>query len=142
MERTQLPEDIQTLNARLTADPELTANMGPVHVLTVTGRKSGKPFSTPVSTVEHDGRRWLVAGWPDADWVKNLRANPAATLTKGTHVEHIRAVEVSLEEGAPALRAFVIERGGGPFAFNLSADTPLETFVAEARRHPVFKILK
>lgn len=33
-----------------------------------------------------DGQRWLVAGWADADWVKNVRASGSATLTKGTPV--------------------------------------------------------
>lgn len=140
MERTQLPEDIQQLNAKLTANPELTENMGPVHLLTVTGRTSGKPYSTPVSPVAYDGHRWLISGFADADWVKNLRANPSATLTKGTRVEQVRAVEVPPEQGAPALQAFVRERGGGRYAFGLDPDAPLETFVAEAERHPVFQI--
>src|SRR5947209_18263819 len=87
MDRTRLPDDIQALNARLKADPGLTANMGPVHILTVTGRRSGKPRATPVSLVVYGGDRWLVAGWADADWVKNLRASGSATLTKGVQVE-------------------------------------------------------
>ena len=72
MDRTRLPEDIQALNARLKADPGLTANMGPVHILTVKGRRSGKPRATPVSLVVYGGDRWLVAGWADADWVKTF----------------------------------------------------------------------
>ncbi len=97
MERTRLPEDIQALNAKLRADPALTENMGPVHMLTVAGRRSGQPQTTPVSPVEHDSQRWLIAGWADADWVKNLRASGSATLTKGTRVERIRVVEVTLQ---------------------------------------------
>jgi deazaflavin-dependent oxidoreductase (nitroreductase family) len=141
MERTRLPEDIQALNASLRADPTLTEHMGPVHVLTVVGRRSGRPQATPVSPVVYDDHRWLVAGWADADWVKNLRASGRATLTKGTRVERIRTVEVPPEQGAPALRAFVQERGGGRYAFGLDPDAPLETFVREAGRHPVFRIL-
>ena len=141
MDRTRLPDDIRALNARLTADPALTETMGPVHVLSVVGRRSGRPQATPVSPVTYDGHRWLVAGWADADWVKNLRASGWATLTKGTRVERIRAVEVSPEQGALALRAFVQERGGGRYAFGLDPDAPLETFEREAERHPVFQIL-
>ena len=89
----------------LRADPALTENMGPVHVLTVVGRRSGKAQTTPVSPVTHDGHRWLVAGWADADWVKNLRASGRATLTKGTRVEEVRTVEVPPEQGALPLRA-------------------------------------
>ena len=141
MDRTRLPDDIQALNAKLKADPALTENMGPVHVLTVLGRSSGRPQATPVSPVSYDGHRWLVAGWADADWVKNLRASGWATLTKGTRVERIRTLEVPPEQGALALRAFVLERGGGRYAFGLDPDAPLERFVREAERHPVFQIL-
>ena len=141
MERTRLPEDIQALNARLKADPALTATMGPVHVLTVVGRRSGRPQATPVSPVRYAGHRWLVAGWADADWVKNLRASGWATLTKGTRVERVRTMEAPPEQAALALRAFVQERGGGRYAFGLDPDAPLETFVREAERHPVFQIL-
>jgi hypothetical protein len=45
------------------------------------------------------------------------------------------------EQGALALRAFVLERGGGRYAFGLDPDAPLERFVREAERHPVFQIL-
>jgi deazaflavin-dependent oxidoreductase (nitroreductase family) len=141
MDRTRLPEDIRALNARLTADPALTETMGPVHVLTVVGRSSGRPQATPVSPVRYAGHRWLVAGWADADWVKNLRASGRATLTKGTRVERIRTLEVPPEQAAPALRAFVQERAGGRYAFGLDPDAPLEAFVREAERHPVFRIL-
>ena len=141
VERTQLPEDIQALNAQLRADPALTENMGPVHVLTVAGRRTGQPQTTPVSPVQYDGYRWLIAGWADADWVKNLRASGCATLTKGTRVERIRAVEVKPHQGAAALRAFVQERGGGRYAFGLQPDA-LETFEREAEAHPVFQIVE
>ena len=44
------------------------------HLLTVPGRRTGKPWSTPVSIVEDDGERWLVAPYGDRNWVKNARA--------------------------------------------------------------------
>jgi deazaflavin-dependent oxidoreductase (nitroreductase family) len=141
MDKTQLPDDLRALNARLTANPELTENMGPVHMLTVIGRRTGRPQVTPVSPVTSGGQRWLVAGWADADWVKNLRATGSATLTKGTRVEQIRAVEVTPEQGVPALRAFVQERAGSGRAFDLDPRAPFEAFLAESRRHPIFQIL-
>jgi deazaflavin-dependent oxidoreductase (nitroreductase family) len=141
MERTRLPDDIRALNAKLKADPLLTENMGPVHILTVVGRISGRPQITPVSPVVHDGQRWLVAGWADADWVKNVRASGWATLTKGARVQRIRAIEVPPEQAALVLRAFVQERGGGRYAFGLDPNAPLETFLHEAERHPVFQVM-
>src|ERR687885_682784 len=83
MERNRLPDDIRALNTKLLADPTLTENMGPVHILTVLGRRSGRPQATPWSPVTYSAHRWLVAGWADADWVKNLRASGQATLTEG-----------------------------------------------------------
>ena len=140
MDKSRLPADVLALNAQLVADPSRSENMGPVHVLTVTGRKSGKPHTTPVSPVTLDGHRWIVAGWPDADWVKNLRANGSATLVKGSRSEQIRATEAPLAQAARALQAFVVERGGGPYAFELDPNASLETFAAEVERHPVFRI--
>ena len=44
------------------------------HLLTVPGRRTGKPWSTPVSIVEDDGERWPVAPYGDRNWVKNARS--------------------------------------------------------------------
>ena len=44
-------------------------------------------------------------------------------------------------KGELPLRAFVQERGGGRYAFGLDPDAPLETFVREVERHPIFQIL-
>ena len=68
MTRPDLPTDLVTLNARLRANPDLTEGKRSVHVSTVPGRVSGELRSTPLSPVQHDGRRWLVAGWANADW--------------------------------------------------------------------------
>ena len=43
-------------------------------VLTVPGRKTGKPRSTPVTPMHVDGKRYVVNGYPGADWVHNVRA--------------------------------------------------------------------
>jgi hypothetical protein len=47
---------------------------GPRYLLVVKGRKSGIPRSTPVTLVEHEGARWLVAPYGQVGWVKNARA--------------------------------------------------------------------
>lgn len=57
-------------------------------VLTTTGRKSGKPRSTPliyVRDTDHDSDRYVVVasnGGADFDpsWWRNLQANPDATI--------------------------------------------------------------
>lgn len=52
-------------------------------VLTVLGRKTGKPRSTPITPMEVNGQRYVVGGFPGADWVRNAQANPEAQLTRG-----------------------------------------------------------
>lgn len=80
---------------------------GPM-VLTVTGRKSGQPRSTPITPFEVDGRRYVVGGFPGADWVRNAQANPDAELTRGKLRERVRMVELSAEEARPLLRQFPV----------------------------------
>ena len=46
---------------------------GPV-VLTVPGRKTGKPRTTPVTPMTVGGKRYVVAGMPGSDWAANARA--------------------------------------------------------------------
>lgn len=80
---------------------------GPM-VLTVTGRKSGRPRSTPITPFEVDGRRYVVGGFPGADWVRNAQANPDAALMRGKVREPVRLVELPTEEARPLLRQFPI----------------------------------
>ena len=54
---------------------------GPSQVLTVPGRKSGQPRSTPMTPFDHDGGLYTVAGYPGADWAANARAAGTGTLT-------------------------------------------------------------
>lgn len=50
--------------------------MGPMVLLTVRGRKSGEPRSTPVDLSERKGRSFLVTTHrqESSNWVRNLRA--------------------------------------------------------------------
>lgn len=75
---------------------------GPV-VLTVTGRKSGEPRSTPVTPMVVDGTRY-VAGMPGAEWIANARASSTATLQRGRRVEQVLLIELADDEARPLLR--------------------------------------
>jgi len=75
-------------------------------VLTVPGRKSGQPRSTPITPMHLDGKRYVVVGFPGADWEKNARAAETATLTAGKKSEAVRMVELSTDEARPLLRQF------------------------------------
>jgi hypothetical protein len=54
--------------------------MGPNALVTVHGRRSGMPRTTPLTIVAAKGRRWLLAPFGETDWVRNLRAAGRATI--------------------------------------------------------------
>jgi deazaflavin-dependent oxidoreductase (nitroreductase family) len=78
-------------------------------VLAVPGRKSGRERSTPVTPMTIDGREYVVAGFPGADWVANVRAAGQATLARGRKVRRVNVVEMSADDARPLLRAFPTE---------------------------------
>ncbi len=72
--------------------------MGPDVLLTVRGRKSGLPRSTPVAIAEIAGRDWLLSPFGDVDWAKNLRAAGHGTVGSGRHARAITAVALDRDE--------------------------------------------
>jgi len=111
--------------------------MGSQYLLTVAGRKSGEPRSTPVSIATLDGQRYIVAAFPEARWVGNVRAAGSGTLMRGGAVEQVMLTEVDPAERGPVLRAFLEQvRGGRRFFGSQTADD----IVAEADRYPVFRV--
>ncbi|MDZ7885384.1 MAG: nitroreductase family deazaflavin-dependent oxidoreductase [Mycobacterium sp.] len=114
---------------------------GPL-VLTVAGRKTGKPRSTPVTPMTVDGARYVVGGLPGADWVANARAAGTATLHQGRRAQQVRMTEIPAEQARPLLRQFptLVPTGVG-FIRNaglVDKGTPDE-FEALAGRLPVFR---
>jgi deazaflavin-dependent oxidoreductase (nitroreductase family) len=120
----------------------LRMGLAPRHtyLLTVHGRRSGTPYSTPVTLVVEGTHRWLVAPYGEVSWVRNARAAGQVTLSRGRRSETVAIVELGPADAAPVLQQYVtavpITR---PF-FGAKSDAPLEVFVAEAPRHPVFRI--
>jgi hypothetical protein len=62
------------------------------------------------------------------------------TFSRGHHTETVAIAELGPEEAAPALKRYVTELPITRPFFDAKPDAPLEAFVAEARRHPVFRI--
>ena len=113
-------------------------------VLTVPGRKSGKPRSTPLSVLEHEGHRYLLEGFPGADWARNVRAaDGRATLTTGKRREQVRLVELEARDALPVLRLWPVRLADGAKimadAGVVAAVTP-EAFEAVAGRCGVFRV--
>jgi deazaflavin-dependent oxidoreductase (nitroreductase family) len=120
----------------------LRVGLAPRHtyLLTVRGRRSGQPYSTPVTLVEEGPHRWLVAPYGDVSWVRNARAVGQVTLSRGRHAETVAVVELGPAEAAPVLKQYVTEVPITRPFFDARPDAPLEAFVAEAPRHPIFLI--
>ena len=74
-------------------------------VLSVRGRNSGQPRSTPVNPLSHDGGRYLVAPRGQTQWVRNLRVAGEGTLRLGRRVERFTAVELADDDKPAILRA-------------------------------------
>ncbi len=112
-------------------------------VLTVPGRKTGKPRSTPVTPMDVDGKRYVVNGYPGADWVNNVRAAGEVTLAQGRRTERVRMVELPPDEARPVLRAFPAAVPAGADLMKrvglLTDGTPDEA-EGLAGRCPVFRI--
>lgn len=109
------------------------------YLLGVRGRRSGRTYSTPVILVEN-GDRWLVAPYGEVSWVRNARAAGKATLSKGRRSEEVKLSEAGPQESAPVLREYLRQAETVRSSFDASPDSPLDAFVAEAGRHPVFRI--
>ena len=114
---------------------------GRYHLLTVRGRRSGTPHSTPVSVMAISGQRWLVAPYGPRNWVKNARVAGQVTLSKGGHSEVV-TVQEEHDPGrcAPVLKVYLSEEPITRRFFDAKPGSPLLAFEAEAHRHPAFRI--
>jgi deazaflavin-dependent oxidoreductase (nitroreductase family) len=121
----------------------LRLGVGPArtYLLTVAGRRSGAPRTTPVTLVEEGGRRWLVAPYGEVAWVRNLRAARKAMLARGGRTEEITVREVNADEAAPVLKMYVARVPITRPYFDAKPESDLAAFRAEAQRHPVFAIV-
>src|SRR5438270_12296180 len=79
----------------------------PMYLITVRGRKSGQPRTTPIAVLEQDGKRYLLTPYGAVDWVRNLRAAGEATFTRGRRSEQLRATELPEDEAGMGLKKFV-----------------------------------
>ena len=110
------------------------------HLLTVPGRTTGRPWSTPVSIVEEGSDRWLVAPYGERNWVKNARAAGWVELRRGRRQERLSVVELSPEDAVPVLRRYYEDgRVTRPF-FEVGLEATEDEWLAEAPRHPVFHL--
>jgi deazaflavin-dependent oxidoreductase (nitroreductase family) len=136
------------MNKVMMAMHKLGVATGPVRVLTVVGRKSGQPRSTPATpfTLPGDvlpGAVYVAGGYPRADWVLNARAAGEGLVTRGRTSERVAFVELTAEQARPVLRAFPREVPAGVGFYKragLVGDGTPDEFEALAGRCAVFRL--
>ena len=120
--------------------------LGPNALITVRGRKSGQPRTTPVALVEIGDRRWVVGTFGEVNWVRNLREAGEATLAVGPRQEQVRAAELTQEQGATffgeVLGPYVGRTRLGRWMLRsvLGAGEIIDDPRAAARHRPVFEL--
>ena len=110
------------------------------YLLTVDGRRSGKPHSIPVVLVKEDDNRWLVAPYGEVDWVKNARASGQVRLSRGKLIEKFSIQELSPQDAAPILMKYLREYPITKPYFDADLNSPRSAFVVDACTRPVFAI--
>lgn len=142
------------INNRLTSSLlHLGVNIGSFALLTVRGRKSGKPIETPIAILNQEGKSYLITPYGIVNWVRNLRAaGGEATITRSRHSEKIHAIELpavaaapifreAVRSGPPGIPAMIIQVYRSFFVLpylNVNMDSSLEEYEREVLTHPVF----
>lgn len=137
------PKYLKVANKLIIGLQRLGLPIGTMHLITVRGRKSGQPRTTPVSPLTVDGHRYVIGGYAKGDWVRNARAAGEAVLSRGRSHQRVRLVELPEDQRAPILREFPTRVPHGVPMFVktgvVASPTP-EGFAAAAPHVAVFRI--
>ena len=112
------------------------------YLLQVRGRKTGRIYSAPVDVLDMNGRRYLVSGRGQTQWVRNALAAGQVVLAKGSRRMNFSVRAVPDDEKPPILKAYVerfkltVQR-----YFPIPAGSPATDFEPIAERYPVFELL-
>lgn len=115
--------------------------VGPFSLLTVEGRKTRKRYAVPVAPIERNGTLFVVSPFGEVSWVRNVRAAGVVILSRGRTHKKLAVHELAPQERAPLLKDYLTRFR--PFvrsSFEVTPQSELAAFVAEAPRHPVFQL--
>jgi methylthioribose-1-phosphate isomerase len=87
-----------------------------------------------------DGERWLVAPYGEVGWVRNARAAGEVEISRARRSETMGIEEVASEQAAPVLKQYLKSAPVARPFFDVTPKSPLDEFVTEASRHPVFRL--
>lgn len=110
------------------------------HILTVAGRTSGLPRSTPVDVMTLDGVRWLVAPYGVTNWVRNVRAAGRVSLRRGRSNERLRAEEVDAAAAVAPIRLYIRTVRVTRSYWEVGPDSSDTQIAAVVGDHPVFRL--
>jgi hypothetical protein len=109
--------------------------------LEVIERKSGRTFSLPVVVAVVDGKRYLVSMLGDnVHWVQNVRAADGRAVLRSGGREEIQLEEVSADQRAPILKAYLQRAPGARPHVPVNKDAALAQFQKVATAFPVFRV--
>jgi F420H(2)-dependent quinone reductase len=111
---------------------KVAGSMGgrPVSLLTTTGRRTGKPRTTPVMTFPHDNGLVLIASNGGSDrmpsWYRNLTAHPEVKVQSGAQVRTMSARTASPADKAQIWPSIVASaKRFGDYQSKTSRDIPV-----------------
>ena len=111
------------------------------YVLTTVGRKSGQERRNPVTVVDLDGRRWLVAPYGVVPWVLNARAAGEVRLTRRLLDDALHGARGRAGGGRAGAQGVRHRRQRAAAVLRATVDDPPEAFAREADRHPVMELV-
>jgi len=115
-------------------------------LVTIRGRTTGIPRTTPLTVIEIGGRRWVWSPWGEVNWVRNLRAAGAGTVNVKGRNEEVRATELDDQQRVAFFRDVM-----GPFARRVRPGVwlvrvvdgvDLDNPVEAANGRPVFELYR
>jgi deazaflavin-dependent oxidoreductase (nitroreductase family) len=113
-------------------------------LITVRGRTSGLPRTTPVAIIAASGKRWVWAPWGEVQWVRNLRAAGRATITVRRRTEEVSATELDPAQRVGYFREILAPLARSiPFGvqfIRIADGVDLNDPVAVAEGRPVFEL--
>ena len=91
---------------------EQLAERGKVAIIETRGRRTGRGIRVAVGFIEEaDGSLLVAAGDPDADWARNLEADPACRLTVGDRSWDAVAEPLDRDQAARTVTQLILRYG-------------------------------
>ncbi len=111
------------------------------YLLEVRGRKTGKVYSTPVSLMEINNHKFLVAPRGLTQWVRNAEASGEITLKRGSKRQKYHLRPLSDNEKPGILKTYLDRyKNSVQKFFPIPAGSPTSAFVPLAQKYPAFEI--